>query len=569
MADNNEEIIRQQVRSFAEKDAESIRKDWEQGLITTEDALREFSKVTRETTKNISRTSSEFAKIIAAQEKYTNSLTKQALEQTKQSSFFGRAKNWLYTSSSKDDMATQYRARQVAGGIESIMSGNLASGFRQLGSTVPRIAQFMGGPYYLAIQTVVSGLIKFDSALAKSAKTMTLLTGGLSSDYVSNRGAAYKQRYNLKESLREIGLQGNIDEIMQSISSSYGQAYSKNNLSNLVKTTGYAQRGLEAFGISAQSAQGLISNLQLIEGKNQQGVYAQLQRLTNRFSSMSMFSPEQALQQATSLYDQTKQLGTNFEWASRMVSRFEKGLKDGTLALSDFAAVNRSLRGGNISSNAGIASLVSDYASRSGISLPSSFTRSNAIGQSFAISTRAMLSNNQFAKAYQGQLQEMLDQMGMSTKEERAGALQLLLQSRGINISPEAASGAIRNDGTIDLIGQGIIGGKAFQKSEKEAEEAARYQEQVRKYYEGTTPYHELMKKWIGGMYAKFVGNSVATGVSEGMSTNSLDIIRNLGAFFGPTFWKQLKDSFDSPLMKNVGIYSTSYSSATQTTLVK
>ena len=459
-------------------------------------------------------------------------------------------------SSSQSDLLSLYKARQVAGGIDSIMSGNFISGLRQLGSTIPSVAKFMGGPYYLALELAVKGFMKFDEAISKSAKNMIFVTGGLTSEFVGNKFKAFKPYHDLKESLREIGLQGNIEEIIKSISSSYGMGFTKNNLQNLVKVSGYAQQGLGAFGISQQSSQGLISNLQLIEGKTNQGVYAQLYRLTNRFNKMQMFSSEQALQQITSLYDQTKNLGTNFEWASRMVTKFERGLKDGTVALSDFAAVNRSLRGGNISSNAGIASLISDYANRTGIQLPSGFSNSNILGQSYAISTKAMLSNNQFAKAYQGQIQEMLDQIGGTTKEERAGALQLILQSRGINVSSEMAGNAIKTNGQIDLIGQGIIGSKMGQKEDEEKREAEKYQQQVRDYYAGTATYQELMKRWIGGIFNKYIGNSMATGVSEGMSLDYKDFWRNIAAIYAHPvdntvrFWK---DTFN-PLSEGITI---------------
>lgn len=533
MADNLEDIklTKQELENAAQyiKEMAALKGVKEGELKLSKETIRTMAK---EIASGQYKADKELAKNIKSALQDAIKEQKQVIqEQTKKNEGF-LSRIGFVEKQGDDQFKQVYRARQIAGGFETIAGGQIGSGIRQIMSAFPKVANFMTGPYYLAIQTVITGLSRFDEALSKSTKMMTSATGGLQSEYVGNRFKAFGARHNLKESLREIGLQGNLEDIMQSISSSYGIAYSKNNLQNLVKTTGYAQQGLGSLGISAQSSQGLISNLQLIEGKDQQSVYAALQRLTNRFQTMSMFSPEQALQQATSLYDQTKHLGTNFEWASRTIQKFEVGLKNGTLALSDFAAVNRSLRSGQLSKNAGIAAMVSDYAFRSGISLPSSFINSNAIGQGFAISTRAMLSNNQFARAYQGQLQEQLEQMGMTTRQEKAGALQLLLQERGINISPEAAENAIRKDGSLNLIGAGIIGSQAFEKEKAEQKQAEDYQKLVQDYYKGTASYQDLMKRWMGGIYNKYVGNSVSTGISEGMSTDSTDFIRNFTAVF-------------------------------------
>lgn len=393
-------------------------------------------------------------------------------------------------SLSKDDLTTQYRARQRAGAIETMVGGNLGAGLRQLGSTIPRIANFMGGPYYLAIATVVKGLLKFDDALAKASKTAASISGGLQSQYIGRGFASIAYNAGLRNDLYKIGMQGQRDELISALQKNYGYVSYENNQREFINTMAYGQKGLSAYGIEGGSVNQLISNLRLVEGKNQQGVYAQLQRLTDRFNKMAIMSPEQALQQATSLYDQTKHLGTNFEWASKAIQKFEVGLKNGTISLNDFAAVNRALRGGGVSKNAGIAAMVTDYASRTGINLPSEFINSNAIGQGFGISTRAMLRNNQFAKAYQGTIQEQLDQMGGATKLEKAGMLQYLLGQYGVNISPEMAENAIKSNGQIDLLGTNIIGTGAYVRENEEKAQADKYKQDVESYYKGTTAWH-------------------------------------------------------------------------------
>jgi len=457
---------------------------------------------------------------------------------------------------SKDDLTAQYRARQRAGAIETIASGNLGAGLRQLGSTIPKIANFMGGSYYLAIKLVTSSLLKFDNALAKASASASSITGGLNSAYLGRGGLSMEFNAQMKNALYDLGMQKEYDNIRQALQKGYGFASYQGKQQDFISTMANAQKGLGAYGIDANSVNGLVANLRSIEGKNQQGVYASLQRLTDRFSSSKMFSPEQALQQATSLYDQTKHLGTNFEWASRAIKSFEIGLKNGTISLSDFAAVNRSLRGGGISQNAGIAEVVSDYAGRHGMNLPSSFLSSNAVGRGFAVSTRAMLGNNQFARAYQGQIQEMIDQMGMSSREERAGALQMILQSRGINLSPEMAKAAIKSNGNIDLIGTNIIGSGSFVKQEKEAQQAKEYENRVKKYYEGTTSWHNKVLDNLGQLV-----NNTAPQFAKGLSgevTGDAPVREFIGFFANPGNWLPglVKDTAKALADANQGMYN-------------
>ena len=469
--------------------------------------------------------------------------------------FWDKIINKLSGGSRKEDSYQEmWRVRQRFGGLEQMFSGNFKSGLSQFAGSFQSISRIMGGPYFIAIQAVITGLLKFDKALAEASKTTSSITGGLQSQYIGKGMASLAYNLGLKNDLYAIGMQGQRNELISALQKNYGYASYQNNQREFINTMAYGQKGLSAYGIESGSTNQLISNLRLLEGKNQQGIYAQLYRLTERINRMSMFSPEQTLQQTTSLYDQTKNLGTNFEWASKMVTKFERGLKDGTIALSDFAAINRSLRGGNISSNAGIASLISDYANRTGIQLPSGFANSNIIGQSYAISTKAMLSNNQFAKAYQGQIQEMLDQIGGTTKEERAGALQLILQSRGININSEMAGSAIKSNGQIDLIGQGIIGSKMGQKEDEEKREAEKYKSLVESYYKGTTSWHQQTLTKLD----KIISNT-GSGFAEGFDKNinpDASGLKAFGQIIGYSLREGLWKGFDE-IFQNIGEMAT------------
>ena len=425
--------------------------------------------------------------------KLQNELLSDAKEALKpKQGFFKRVGAWLNESGSREDLASQYRARQVAGGLESMFGGNFLSGVRQIGSAFPKIANFMGGPYYIALEMTVRGLLKLDDALAKATKTAASMTGGLQSNYLNRSGfSSIAFNRNLRQDLYNIGMQGEFENISSALIKGYGMGSYQGRQQDYITSMAYAQKGLGSLGVSADTTNNLLSNLRLLDNKDTTSIYAQLKRLSDNVVKMKYLSPDEAMRQMSSLFDQTKMLGINFEWANRAITQFEKGLKDGTISLSDFAAVNRSLRSGGISKNAGIAEMVIDYASRSGLNLPQNLISSDPLGRGFALSTKSMLSNNQFALAYQGTIQEKIDQMGGATKQDKAARLQYFLSQLGVNIGPEAAESAIRSNGQIDLIGSKILGTRMGEKEEEERKKAEKYEKEVESYYKGTTSWHK------------------------------------------------------------------------------
>lgn len=517
-----------------------------------EKGLKEYTKYIKELAKTVEkeRKSREIAaraldEATKEQRAVITGLQKQKEQLIKESNRFGlqTIKGWFKGPENETQMEKMYRARQMAGGIEQLFNGNFLSGFRQIGSTFPKIANFMGGPYWLALELTVKGLLKLDNALAKATKTATLMSGGLQSNFVGNRWASVAFNANLKSGLYDIGMQGEFENIASTMTKNYGIASYKNNQKNIIESMAYAQSGLGAYGISADQSNSLVRNLRLLEGKNETGVYAQLKRLQDRFQKMSIYSPEEALKQASSLYSQSKNLGVNFEWASRQIKNFEKSLELGTRSMSDFAAVNRSLFSGGVKQNAGIAGLVTDFAARSGISLPSSFLNQNIIGQSFSLSMPNLISNPNLIKAYSGQLNEMIQQMGGGTREEQAGMLQMILQSRGMNVTSQAALDSITSSG-VDLEAGGIMGKKAFVAQQQAQQEAEDYQKLVREYYTGTASYQEQALKWfekISNNTAGRLGRGASGEITADISSIG-DIVQNFGAFFGTHLYKEVWD---------------------------
>jgi hypothetical protein len=462
---------------------------------------------------------------------------------------FSSLKWWAGQDKSESGLTAIRRAENITGGIEAMFSGNFMSGLKQFGTAIPQIANFMGGPLFIGMSLVARGLLKLDGALAKATKTATLMSGGLQSNFVGNRWASVAFNANLKNSLYDIGMQGEFENIANAMTKNYGIASYKNNQKNIIESMAYAQSGLGAYGISADQSNSLVRNLRLLEGKNETGVYAQLKRLQDRFQKMSIYSPEEALKQASSLYSQSKNLGVNFEWASKQIKYFEKSLELGTRSMSDFAAVNRSLFSGGVKQNAGIAGLVTDFAARSGVSLPSSFLNQNIIGQSFSLSMPNLISNPNLIKAYSGQLNEMIQQMGDGTREEQAGMLQMILQSRGINVTSQAALDSITSSG-VDLEAGGIMGKKAFARREQEQQQAEKYQELVKNYYKGTTPYHKdvltKLDKLINNTTSKFAQG--ATGNVQEVEGFWANAAQATGYFISPAFWENVMKGIDKRL---------------------
>lgn len=464
---------------------------------------------------------------------------------------FSSLKWWTGQDKSESGLTAIRRAENITGGIEAMFSGNFISGLKQFGTAIPQIANFMSGPMFIGISLVARGLLKLDNALAKATKTATLMSGGLQSNFVGNRWASVAFNANLKNSLYDIGMQGEFENIASAMTKNYGIAYYKNNQKNIIESMAYAQSGLGAYGVSADQSNSLVRSLRLLEGKNETGIYAQLKRLQDRFQGMAI-SPEEALNQASSLYSQSKNLGINFEWASRQIKNFEKSLELGTRSMSDFAAVNRSLFSGGVKQNAGIAGLVTDFAARSGVNLPSSFLNQNIIGQSFSLSMPSLISNPNLIKAYSGQLNEMIQQMGGGTREEQAGMLQMILQSRGVNVTSQAALDSITSSG-VDLEAGGIMGKKAFARREQEQQDAEDYKKLVRNYYTGTASYQEKALKWF-----EQISNNTAGRIGKGASgeiTTSIngagDVVQNLAALFSGRFWSEVFDSDSLEFLAN------------------
>lgn len=495
------EMFRERIPSSDIKDIEKYVKEAKQKAIAEIEYRKKVNKIFEET--------------ISARQKELDNLKKNLKIKPKDTS---------------SDIDKLYKAQRLTGGIETLFSGNFSSGVKQIASAFPQIAKIMGGPYYLAIQTVISGLLKLDDALSKSTKTVASLTGGIYSQQIGgieNRFTSVGRNADWKSGLYNIGMQGSYNDIVSYIAQNMAYGTYKYRQGDIISSMGYAQKSLGSFGVSPDVANALVSNLATIERKDETGIQAQLSRITKRFDSMSYLSPAQALQQATSLYDQTKHLGVNFEWASRQVTKFERELKLGTMAVSDFAALNKGLKSGSISQNAGIGALISDYALRRGISLPGQFASSNALGQGFALRTAAMSGNKNILRAYEGSIGEIVNQMvGYGgTRYDRAGALQTVLQGFGIQASDDAVLKAIGRGGEINLSAAGLVGKSEAEKREDEIKRAEQFQDETEKYYKNADTYYTQVVTHLGNIF-----NELARGNADPLLSDLKNVSTVAGA---------------------------------------
>lgn len=415
-----------------------------------------------------------------------------------------------FKESSKDDLATQYRARQMAGGVESIMEGRFTSGARQILSTFPKIANFMGGPYYLALQTVTSGLLKLDDAIAKARQEVVASTGGVFSPFRGDALGASLYRIQIGEKLRDYGLQDKAAEIM-------GAAYGSTGLGSVTYTQGplkgqinkglieqrainqgAALRYMGSLGISDSSINNLLKISRNLEGQSEIGALATQYRLAERFRSSRFMTEDEGAQQSLALYEQTKSLGVNFEWASRTVRKFDEALQKGEITLNDIAALSRSIKGADQGNAVGLAAQLKDFAMRTGMNVPTEFMQSTDVGSGLLLGTSKMLGNKDMQRLLQAFIKERASSFGMGTDiATQAFQLQLALKSTNTNISSDAAM-KILQTGDWSL----LTGGRGGVKPEIATQQAQNLQTDAKTFYEEQRSVAKAISDGIGSLMA-------------------------------------------------------------------
>lgn len=442
------------------------------------------------------------------EQNYINELKKK-IDEAKKPGFWQKIG---FKDPGKDDIATQYRARQMAGGIESIVEGRFASGTRQILSTFPKIANFMGGPYFLAIQAVTSGLLKLDDAIARAKQQILSTTGGIYSPFRGDTIGALIYKEQITSDLRKYGLQDKSSEISNSVFAStgmgamiYGKGHPKEGqinsdlLRERVDTQGAGIRYLGSLGISDQLVSNILKTNRNIEGMNEIRSRASLYRLAERFKSSRFMTEEEGAQQSVTLYEQLKSLGVNFEWASRTVRKFDEALQKGEVALNDFAAVSRGIKGSDAGKAAGIASMLKDYAIRNNIILPKEFMEASDRGAGLYLQTRSGISNKNIQRGLTGLFKEMSSGINYgSTTFDQAAVIQDLL--RGIpnaNITADMAKNIAQTGNWSD-----IMGGRSGDSTQNITAQSQKLLDEAKDYYKENRSYFKAFSDNIGEAFS-------------------------------------------------------------------
>lgn len=352
-------LSEQEIRKVAERDASSIMKEWEEGLLSTEEALQKFAKVGQETVKSVARMGNEFTKMAIASQKYTDNLTKQALKEQQNSSWLSRTKNWLYSTPTKDDMAVQYRARQMAGGIESILSGNILSGFRQLGSTVPRIANFMGGPLYAAMTALSTAVIGAIDSFTKFRAESSRLSGGIS----NIKGDRYTRAFQTYALTTMFG-QNNKDYdkfLMSNIGWAGRQAMWENKpyRNEFARTWASTRAAFEQVGANPDLANSLMLQQRSI-GMSPDNMRRFNNRLVEATKSLDVMGSDKFINAYQELNKTLIANNINGMASAKMFAKFEDQLNKGTLTVADFTKGLTSRRGAETSTLAGVGAMLAE-----------------------------------------------------------------------------------------------------------------------------------------------------------------------------------------------------------------
>lgn len=551
IAKNNAEMLRlgQEYNQSIEDQklaTESIAKNTDLASKTVDEFNKEVKKATkalkdlREQQEKENKQAKQKYELEVKRIEADNKLLMRAKQAAENSGFVGFLKKIGFRDDNdKDQTAVAYRARQVAGGIESIFSGNIASGLRQTLSAIPKVANFMGGPYYIALQLTTSALLRLDDAISKTKERILSSTGGVFSPLRDKSlgeqvvyGAALSQRlrkYGLDDKEAELALAAYGSTGLGAITYTEGPLkgeINKNLLANRIDSQAAAMRYMGSLGISGDTINKLFGISRNIEGRSEEQALATQYRLAQRFKASRFFTEQEGAQQSISLYEQTKSLGVNFEWASKTVAKFDRALQLGEISLNDFAAVTKSIRGMDQGRAAGIAELVKQTAIEHGIELPEEFMKSSALGAGLYLRTREGLSNKNIQKTLQLLFSGIGSQMNVgSTKYDQASALGLTLGLSNTNVSPEMLLNVQQGDWTS------LLGGR-YSQGTNISDEADKLKSNAQKYYEDVRSYSKSISDRL-----VVISDALKSGVAVKFSNNEwFDVIGTIYGLMGGAF---------------------------------
>lgn len=417
-----------------------------------------------------------------------------------------------------------YRVRQRFGGIEQILTGNVASGISQFAGSFKMISNVMGGPLFLAIQTVTSGLLRLDKAIAETRNQVTSATGGALSPFRGDYVGSLSFRNQLQTNLRQYGMQGEWKDLaMASLQSTgMGSILNKqtgkvddNLLAERVLTQGSTLKYMTSMGISADTINKIFRINRNLEKMDEIAAQSSQYRLAKLFSTSRTMTTQEGAEQAVSLYEQTKSLGVNFEWAARTVRRFDEALQKGEISLNDFAAISRGIRGADQGKAAGLAAMLKDYAMRTGLELPEEFMQANDVEAGLLLQTSKYLSDPRMKRALSGWTKEKAFDMGFSdTAVGRATALRTFAGGIfGAQVTPDMWLKSGQTGDLSPLLGQRA----SLPKTAQQTEESLEVDKEAKKLHEEELSIAGSIKEGIGQILRDF-----QTGVVVDLSEKSM-----------------------------------------------
>lgn len=526
------ELLKQAEDLFGQtKITKQNYKDFVEQLKRRKDALKEDQKSSELQRKMVNE-------VLKAEREYADSLHKKVEEAKKPSTW----QKLLGTTQSENSFEQMYRVRQRFGGIEQILAGNISSGLSQFAGSFKIISNVMGGPLFLAIQTVTSGLLRLDKAIAETRNEVMNATGGALSPFRGNYVGSVTFRNQLQSGLLPYGQQGQWKELASTALQSTGMGsiinpntgkINENLLAERTLTQGSTLKYMTSMGISADTVNKLFKISRNIEKMDEIGSQSLQYRLAKMFSTSRSMTTQEGAEQSISLYEQTKSLGVNFEWAARTVRKFDDALQNGEVALNDFAAISRGVKGADTGRAAGLAAMLKDYAIRSGIELPQEFMQASDIGAGFYLTTREGIANKSIQRALVGMAKEQGTDINFgSTQLDQAAALQYYLGKGpyGANISSDMIQKVVKTGDWTD-----IVGGRVGAPRPEQTKQALEIDKEAAKLHQEELSIAGQIKEAVGQ-----IARDLQTGIVVDVSQKSwTDLMLTTNLAFGPGFQMQ------------------------------
>ena len=517
---NNDEKIVNKAISESQKE---ILNEFKKGTIDLKKAIYELTNVTKNDILGTKQRINDLKSLNEAIKQNTT-IQKQALEESKKSNISTKL-----PEPEERSFEQIYRARQIAGGMETIAGGNFASGIRQIASAFPQIAKFMTGPYYIALSMATKGLIAFDRQLTQMNKSIMSTTGGIYSDYL-NKSYAEKLSYSktIEDMARNYHRQGEKAELMQALQSNFAPSIAYNAQSGLpiIAATLANRTAFEGIGIDKNYSDQLLFKLIRQQGLTPGSASGQLNNLLKFASDKKrggIYSDQELIKKSDEVYNLTKMFGTSMDWASRYVNKFSREIELGTIAMSDFASYNKGMREGDTGKLAGIGQQLIEHGQAMGLSIPKELLEASGNPLAVAWTMRKLGETGN-----KDMLKLMSSWMGMHTGNISGGNEAAAKEALYSLIGPNLGFGKLSQpqvEGIVKGNFKNLEGAYAVSGYSKDIENFNNYQNLIKNYLDKNTEETVKLSTAVGQVFSDlhqlFSGNKRIPVYIDGQQINS------------------------------------------------